>query len=513
MCGILFSTIPSVNAAEFRAALHLMHHRGPDASGCVAQHGAVLLGHNRLSIVDLNSRSNQPFYSADRRFVTIYNGEIYNYRELVVKHHLDGSTTSDTEVLLELYLKKGEKMLEELIGMFAFVIFDTQTGDYFMARDRLGVKPLYVMENVAGLIVSSEIAPILKLFPSQSVDEFSVRQFRKMRGFFNGRTLYTGVKMFPAGYCRYNRTSHAYWTLPKGDQCPPSDEELKTLLRSSVDYRCIADVPVGSYLSGGLDSSIVAAMAPVTHTWVVGMPSLNEFDWAKLVASKLGRVHHETTVTAEQFLETVNWMVRRRHEPLAVPNEVLLYLMTKAVKRENTVILSGEGADELFAGYDRVFRWASNAPQWDLNKFTELYAYGSADDLEVVEDAVAPFLDRGSVFAIVSAFFQISHLHGLLRRLDNSTMLCSVEGRVPFVDHRLVERLAGVSFAYKHKEGVVKAPLKRVFGELLPHEVVHRPKMGFPVDLSSLIPAQTLGATPSDKWFNYNLGLLGIEAK
>lgn len=511
MCGILFTNDPTIAPERFRAALDLMRHRGPDAAGCVAQHGRFQLGHNRLSIVDLNPRSNQPFYSRDRRHVVVFNGEIYNFRELAREEGIELQTTSDTELLLELYLRHGPRMLPRLWGMFALVVLDTVTGDTFVARDRLGVKPLYLQESAAGVVLASELAAVLHLRPDCGVDEFALRQYRVMRGFFNGRTLYRGVRQFEAGCYAVNGRVTRYWNLPSGEQLPPSDEELESLVRSAVEVRCLADVPVGCYLSGGLDSSIVATLAARTHTWVVGLAQDNEFPWAELVARQLGTVHHAVTVEPERFLASARQMIRQRREPLAVPNEVLLYEMTRAVQAENTVVLSGEGADELFAGYDRIFRWAAAAPAFDLREFAQRYAYGSKLDLAVVEDAVAPFLARGSAEAVVGAFFQVAHLHGLLRRLDNSTMLCSVEGRVPFVDHRLVERLAGVPIAYKLAGGVVKAPLKRVFGRVLPREIIERAKVGFPVPLERMLPATGEGGgSAMDRWFDFNLRELGL---
>ncbi|MEO6004644.1 MAG: asparagine synthase (glutamine-hydrolyzing) [Opitutus sp.] len=511
MCAILFTTHRSIDRAQFEQALALMRHRGPDAALCMAGHGRAQFGHNRLSVVDLNPRSNQPFYSRDGRHVIVFNGEIYNYRDLARQHGIELTTSCDTELLLELYLRYGPKMLNWLYGMFAFVIYDLVNGDMFIARDRLGVKPLYVHESSEGIIVASEIAAVLHLMPSASIDEFAVRQYRKMRGFFRERTLYREIKMFPPGHYRLNDRLHRYWELPVPDALPPTDEELESLIRSAVDFRCIADVPVGSYLSGGLDSSIVAALSNRTHTWVVGMEEENEFTWAKEVADQLGTTHHAVTVSAEQFLSSARRLIADRREPLAVPNEVLLYEMTRAVKEENTVVLSGEGADELFAGYDRIFSWAQQDRNWDLGRFATRYCYGSDEDLEVVEDALAPFVSRGSTYAIVSAFFQVAHLHGLLRRLDNSTMRCGVEARVPFVDHRLVERLAGVSIDYKMAGGEVKAPLKRIFGHLLPASVVRRPKLGFPVVLDRILPSDVAGATAMDRWFSFNLSELGLE--
>ena len=515
MCGILFTNRPEIERADFAAALDTMRHRGPDAPGGYASHGHCQLGHNRLSIVDLNPRSNQPFYSHDRRHAIVFNGEIYNYRELARAHGVALRTGSDTELLLELFLRHGEKMLSWLYGMFAFVVVDTVTGDFFVARDRLGVKPLYVQESADGVTFASELAAILRLGPEAGVDEFALRQYRAMRGFFGGRTLYRGIEMFPAGCYRRGGKTTRYWSLPIGPQTPPTDEELASLLRSAVDYRLIADVPVGSYLSGGLDSSIVAALARRAHTWVTGLPADNEFEWADKVARHLGTTHHAIPVTPERFVAAAKEMIAIRREPLAVPNEVLLFEMTRAVKTQNTVVLSGEGADELFAGYDRIFRWADECRAWDAREFARRYCYGARPDLEVVEDAIAPFVDRGTPYAIVSAFFQVAHLHGLLRRLDNATMLCGVEGRVPFVDHRLVERLAGVPLAYKMAGGVVKAPLKRVFGGLLPTEIVHRPKVGFPVNLEHVLPRSADGGAASamDRWFDFNLSELGLEAE
>ncbi|MDP3072422.1 MAG: asparagine synthase (glutamine-hydrolyzing) [Opitutaceae bacterium] len=513
MCGILFTNRPGMEREDFVAALATMRHRGPDAPGGYARHGDAQLGHNRLSIVDLNPRSNQPFWSRDRRHAIVFNGEIYNYRELARTHGIALRTGSDTELLLELWLRHGEKMLGWLYGMFAFVVLDTVTGETFVARDRLGVKPLYVHEHADGVILASEIAAILRLVPETAVDEFALRQYRALRGFFGGRTLYRGIEMFPPGCFSRNGKMTRYWSLPEGPQTPPTDEELDALLRSAVDYRLIADVPVGSYLSGGLDSSIVAALARRAHTWVTGLPGENEFEWAEKVAHHLGTEHRAITVTAERFVAAAQEMIVARREPLAVPNEVLLFEMTRAVKVKNTVVLSGEGADELFAGYDRIFRWAGESRAWDVREFARRYCYGGQLDLEVVEDAVAPFVGRGEPFAIVSAFFQIAHLHGLLRRLDNATMLCGVEGRVPFVDHRLVERLAGVPLGYKMAGGVVKAPLKRVFGHLLPADVVHRPKVGFPVNLDRVLPRGTSdgAGTAMDRWFDFNLSALGLE--
>ena len=505
MCGILFTNNPATGEKPFLCALNLMNHRGPDATGH-AQHGTAHLGHNRLKILDLDDRSNQPFYSQDGRYAMIFNGEIYNYRTLAREHGIVQRTSSDTEIIVELYARFGPSFLSWLNGMFTFVILDTKTQSVFAARDRLGVKPLYIHRAGSSLTLASEIAPVLELTGISKFDDIGLRQYRKLRTFFNGRTLYAGIEMFPAGHYLQDGKFHRYWQLPEVDQKPPSDEELRQLITASIEQRLISDVPVGSYLSGGLDSTIVAALAGKPHTWTVGFPDNNEFEWGRLAANHIHSVHHEVLIDRDEFVTLAGEMIRKRREPLSVPNEVLLYKMTRAVKEHNTVILSGEGADELFFGYDRVFRWAANTQQWDIREFSKLYSYGSNEDFEVVEDAVAPFRHRAKPLDIVANFFQVAHLHGLLRRLDNSTMLCSVEARVPFVDHHpLIERMAGVPFEHRMANGEVKAPLKRIFRGVIPAEIIQRAKIGFPVPLATINFGIPTEGSPMDRWFEFNL--------
>jgi len=508
MCGILLTSNPGCCKKEFHKALELLHHRGPDATG-YARFGDIQMGHKRLKILDLDDRSNQPFYSSDGRYALIFNGEVYNYRELARLHDIPQRTTSDTEVIIELYAKYGAKFLPWLNGMFAFVILDTMTKEVFVARDRLGVKPLYLHEDDSKLILASEIAPLLELTGCSQFDLIGLRQYMKLRTFFNGRTAYQRIKMFPAGCYMLSGKIHCYWQLPELPQEPPTDDELQQLIVESVQQRLVSDVPIGSYLSGGLDSTIIAALARKPHTWTVGFAEHNEFEWGRVAAERIRSEHHEVLITPEEFVTLGREMIRLRREPLSVPNEVLLYKMTREVKKENTVILSGEGADELFFGYDRIFRWAAGAQAWDLVEFASRYAYGSHDDLEIVEDAVRPFMHRKNPLNIVAHFFQVAHLHGLLRRLDNATMLCSVEARVPFVDHHpLIERMAGVGFEYRMKDGEVKSPLKRAFQNLIPLSIIHRKKVGFPVPLENVPFGWPKAMTPMDQWLEFNLSEL-----
>jgi asparagine synthase (glutamine-hydrolysing) len=272
----------------------------------------------------------------------------------------------------------------------------------------------------------------------------------------------------------------------------------------------ISDVPVGCYLSGGLDSSIITALARPADSWSVGFADHNEFAWAAMAAQKAGAAHHDVMIDEASFLSVARDMILKRREPLSVPNAVLLYALSREARPKNKVLLCGEGADELFFGYDRIFRWAAGQQTFDLAAFDRHYSYGKEPDPEILEDALAPFVKTyNRPIDIVAAFFQIAHLHGLLRRLDNSSMLASVEARAPFVDYRLVEAMAGVRFDYRMKDGVVKAPLKRIFGQLLPPEIVTRAKVGFPVPLARLFHCPE--AEAFEAWTSFNLETLGLR--
>ena len=500
MCGIIGIINSNYSLPRCISSLNLMLHRGPDNQSYFFN-DKVFLGHNRLSIIDLNSRSNQPFRDGD--LVMIYNGEVYNYKELITDHHLDVTTKSDTEVVLAMYRKYGSNCLTYFNGMFTFIIYDEHTGDLFAARDRLGIKPLYYANSGDQWIFASEIASILELKDSE-FDEFGIRQYRKLRMTIKGYTIYKDIKNFPPGHYLLNGKLKRYWNLQIQHKEPPEDDELRWLIEDAVRIRKRSDVAVGSYLSGGLDSSILSNILRPENTWTVGFEELNEFDWSDLANRDLNTIHHKTVVDRNTYLETAQWMISKRREPLSVPNEVLIYLMTKNVKKENTVILSGEGADELFWGYDRIFKWAYYTDVMNINDFDEKYCYGTHKDDEVM-DFVLEGIPGATTLDKVAYFFQIHHLQGLLRRLDNSTMLCSVEARVPFVDHRLVELLVGTPYKWRMGK-TFKEPLKRIFNEIIPQKIINRKKVGFPVPLESIFNKQLVSdRTPMDAWLDYNL--------
>lgn len=503
MCGILAYFGGHIQKKEFRDALDLMNHRGPDYTGTLDLENGML-GHKRLSIIDLTPSSNQPFEIND--FKMVFNGEIYNYIELKKEHKISTLTNSDTEVLLRMYIKYGASFLKYLNGMFSIVIYNTKTKDIFVARDRLGIKPLYFYKKNNEIIYSSEIASILHLKPS-GFDDFGLRQYRKLRMTLKGYTIYKDIKQFPAAHYSINGKLYKYWDINPEKSLNPKDEELDFLLKDSVRLRKRSDVPLGSYLSGGLDSTILTYLLKPSHTWTVGFPEMNEFDWTDIADASLDSIHHKTIVSKKLFLDTGEWMINKRKEPLSVPNEILIYLMTKSVKKENTVVLSGEGADELFWGYDRIFKWAKSQKTIQLSEFDEKYCYGSNKDDEVIDFAIENLAGK-TPLEKVAYFFQIHHLHGLLRRVDNSTMLCSVEARVPFVDHRLVELMIGADFDWKMGSSF-KEPLKRLYSDLIPKSIIDRKKIGFPVPLEAVFLDKLNKTTePMDAWLKFNLNLI-----
>ncbi len=499
MCGILYYSGRKIDRNQFEAAAKEMNHRGPDNTGFYFD-ADQSFAHNRLSIIDVSERSHQPFELED--YVLIFNGEIYNYKELIIDHQLQINTKSDTEVLLRMFMKYKENCLQYFNGMFAFVLYNKRNKEVFIARDRLGIKPLYIYNSGSETIVASEISAIHKMV-SLEVDEFGLRQYKKLRMTVNNDTVYKNVKFFPAGSYLYNNKVFKYWSLPVEEKEAPEDEELKILIDDAVNLRMRSDVPVSSYLSGGLDSTIITALARPNASWTIGFDSLNEFKWSKIAGDEIGVDCHQISVDYDSFQTAAKELVKHRKEPLSVPNEVLIYLMTlEARKLGYKVILSGEGADELFWGYDRIFRWAKDQKQLTVEGFDAKYCYGTHSDNEVVDYALS-ITPEGTPLQKVAYYFQIVHLQGLLRRVDNSTMMCSVEGRIPFVDHRLVEFMNGRPFEYKMGNSF-KEPLKRIYKNIIPRIVVERSKMGFPVPLNEIYNTADL---PSgwDEWFTFNL--------
>lgn len=454
-----------------------------------------------------SNRADTNFIYADPKedFLAVFDGAIFNGNELRARYPEVRAAMTDLELFVALYRLLGERVLKELNADFSAVVIDGP--NVFVARDRLGVRPLFYSSGTDLFLIGSEVALLLEVLPNATIDSFAVRQYRKLRTFFNGRTLYREIREFPPGHYQLNDNLRQYWAFPTAKQRPPEDDELELLISNAVCIR--SRNTEGCFLSGGLDSSIVAALSKPKYTWSAGFPDENEFQWAELVASMIGSRHKNVTIDACTFRDLTKFIVDRRREPLSVPNEVLLWLVCQDMASSVTAALSGEGADELFFGYDRIFRWAAEN-DWSLEGFDRHYSYGSHDDLEVVQDAIEPFSRFENPVEKVAAFFQLAHLRGLLRRVDFAGRQHGLAILAPFTDYRLVERMANVRFDYRMHKGEVKAPLKRIFRDRLPRKIVERKKVGFPVPLESIFHCQG-HSRAMDCWFEYNLDQCGIR--
>lgn len=525
MCGI-FGQIGMRRAAgrfatrdRFTDALHLQSHRGPDDWG-VTFTDRYSFGHRRLSIIDLDAKAKQPMTTADGRFTVVFNGEIYNYRELrqdLASRGVEFRTKGDTEVLLYGIQCYGIAFVEKCIGMFAFALYDQPNDTFYLVRDRLGIKPLYYTVKSETLTFSSEIKSILRVLdePAQ-LNVQAVSSYLSFRHPIGEESYFEGIlSLKPGHYLEVNGRGDTrlkeYWN-PVGAFAEQEHdkgeafylERLDEIFRSAVQYRMVADVPVGAYLSGGVDSSlVVACMArlagPAVKTFTVGFAEegYNEFAWAQMVADQYGTDHTEILLSADKYIETMEKLVWYKDAPLSVPNEVSLYEMSRELKKHITVVLSGEGADEIFGGYGRIFRscfdyqrlkdgsfdgaslnerqefldnffkkYRTDAFGSELDHFLSIYSYTSSEDKCDLMSADIPWrgLDAqlGDHFSgwfeqlkghsyenkMMYAFERV-HLLGLLHRVDMTTMATAVEARVPFVDHRLVEFAFTVPSSYK----------------------------------------------------------------
>lgn len=578
MCGIagvFASSAPSetLEAAGARMVAQLRH-RGPDGHGVIVRRQSdgrnVLLAHSRLSINDLTVSGAQPMALADGSLWVVFNGEIYNFLELRAELEQSGyrfRSRCDTEVILAAWRQWGLKSFDRFIGMWAIALWDERDDTFLLSRDRLGVKPLYLARARGALYFGSEPKVIVEqLGGTPHLNLRALSDYFSYRQALAGETFFEGIESLDPGTCLLVRGGcefiHRYWDLPiVWERREPGEaavrQETARLLDSAVALRLIADVPVGAYLSGGLDSSALVAQMARQHservkTFTIGFAerAFNEFEFADEVASHFETEHHEILLRPDRYFADMEQMIRIKDAPLAVPNEIALHVLSRILKQHVTVVLSGEGADELFGGYGRIFRSAGDylrvtaaggiagldtalranmiekygVCDWrsPVDHFLDQYSYMSfAAKEELLSPAMLAELGsdphrRGlfeSLFARLRGLdlhdqymwvFQKVHLQGLLGRLDAATMSASVEGRVPFVDHRLVEYVSALPLHYKmrwrsdkarqdalilsssqisERHDTTKYLLRELMRDHLPSRILARPKVGFPVPL------------------------------
>jgi len=566
MCGIAgFLSNGRVAAwtvldAVRRVSAH-MQSRGPDAQGEYAE-DAIVLAHRRLAIVDLDARANQPMRSADGRYVIVYNGEIYNFRALRRTLQADGMTfrtTSDTEVLLALYAREGEAMLHRLRGMFAFAVWDTVTSELFLARDPYGIKPLYYAQTADGLIFASQVKALLA-----SGQLTAERDPAGLAGFYlwgnvpEPWTLFRSVRALPAGHCLRARPGlgpkpvcwhdiRVHW---QDAACRPPAKHLYRRVREavsdSVSAHLVADVPISVFLSAGIDSAVVAALASERGTRVqcftIGFEEYagqreDETSVARAIAHHCGLPHHVRMVTRSEFQADVSRIVRAMDQPSV--DGINMWFASKAVaERGYKVALSGVGGDELFHGYSsfrQVPRMAAigktlaaipgaqrlfEAPcralakRWSKPKLAGLPRFmhslegayflrrclflpGELPSLmgeemareglkslgNELSTAVGPRRPRNAAASVAMLESTLYLRNQLLRDSDWASMAHSVELRTPFVDIRLLASLGPCDARFRRGGG--KALLARTLEKPLPAAVLRRPKTGFSVPVAS----------------------------
>jgi asparagine synthase (glutamine-hydrolysing) len=563
MCGIagklFFDNERCVGRDEIMAMLHPIAHRGPDGQG-VHLDGNLGLGHLRLSIIDLDT-GEEPMANEDETLWIVFNGEIYNFLEL--RHRLIGKghvfrSKCDAEVILHLYEELGPECVRELRGMFAFALWDSKRRRLFIARDRVGIKPLYYSHTGLSFTFASELKAIIA-DPAvrREIDPDALRTFLSFNYIPGEATLFKNIrKLLPGHYVvveNGNVLQSKYWDLHfNRDRWSMSFEEavaeLHSLLKTTVRDHMIADVPVGILLSGGVDSSAILNLAgPTTtkkiHTFTVGFDGhsngvVDERPYAKLAADRFGTDHHETSISADEFWQFLPSFVWHMEEPICEPPAVALYYVSKLARDHVKVLVSGEGGDEAFGGYpnypnmmrlDRLraalgplARTAGASAALAGRMFGEarVERYGEALGRPLSSQYFSrtsgpttffnqdarrflsrEFFDRTESVSNADYITNLTRVvngepllnqmlyvdtktwlpDDLLVKADKMTMANSLELRVPFLDHKVLEFAASLPPDYKVRGQQTKRVLKAVFAKALPNEVVERRKAGFPV--------------------------------
>ena len=563
MCGIA-GFVSRRLRDDSRPVLHRMadaiRHRGPDADGFFLDRFCGL-AHRRLSIID-PALGAQPMFNEDERLAIVFNGEIYNHAALASPLRARGHiyrTHCDTETILHAYEEYGSGSLEQLRGMFAYAIWDREKKELFCARDRLGIKPFYYYCDAENFVFGSEIKAILEHPAVATRLEESVLPEYLAFGYGSGeQTLFRGIRKLMPGHSLRISAEHftprieRYWELPtEPGRRRLADrewiEETRARLEQAVESHLMSDVPLGMFLSGGLDSSAVAAilqrkMTSPAKTFAVGYAEqkYSELPWARSVASTIGTDHHEVTVGRTEFFAAIPKLIWHEDEPIAWPSSVSLYFVSRLAAEHVKVVLTGEGSDECFAGYGRYEYQMMNRRAWSAYRFVpeplrrlvraqiasssllsadlrrklnhtvlgrtgdsleSMYLanfYGAfsrqeqesllAGGADGAYDNFRRFFDQARALNPLEQMLfadKKTYLLELLMKQDQMSMAASIESRVPFLDHEFVEFTSGMPPHLKLHGRTAKYALKEAVKDLLPPEIVHRVKMGFPTPLKT----------------------------
>jgi asparagine synthase (glutamine-hydrolysing) len=497
MCGIVGIIGKDASEAKLDEMLLIQKHRGPDATGKYLENN-VVLGHNRLAIIDLSADANQPFFSKDKRFVLVYNGEIYNYLELrqELEATYDFHTASDTEVLLAAYLKWGNDCLSRLNGMFAFAIWDSERRELFAARDRFGVKPFYYAQKDGSFYFASEIKTLFAGgIPKKTNDKVWASYFAYGSYGMLYETFWDGIVQLAGGhYLNYKNSKltitrwyHFEEAIKKHQQKLSIDEvkaAYQELLDSSIKLRFRADVPVGFNVSGGLDSSTLLALVNRNekggninaYTFYTGDPNYDELPWVEDLMVNTKNPLHKIKLTASEVKELGTTMSQFQDEPYGgVPTLAYSRIFNQARKDGVIVLLDGQGMDEQWAGYDYYVKNNDSVIQ-GVNKSPLRPDVLSASffKLAIKPDYPKPFNDEVLNLQYRDLFY--TKIPRALRFNDRVSMAASTELREPFLDYRLVEFAFAQPLEYKIKQGVQKYILRTIVTDYLSDSIRYAPK-------------------------------------
>jgi asparagine synthase (glutamine-hydrolysing) len=555
IAGVIGRLEDVIDSEDVHRMCQSIVHRGPDDEGIYAQ-GNVGLGMRRLSIIDL-AGGKQPIHNEDSTIWVVFNGEIYNFLEL--RRELEGRghqfyTHSDTEVIVHLYEEVGADCVKKLRGMFAIALYDRPRKSLLLARDRLGKKPLHYALQNGQLLFGSEIKAILALHPELAeVDAEAILQYLYFSYIPDPRSAFQRIRKLPPGHLMEFRNGQAsirpYWDLPAYGTHPPISEdeclaEMERLLQEAVRIRLISDVPLGALLSGGVDSSIIVALmarasARPVKTFSIGFRAeqFNESEYARMVAQRFATDHHELVLEPD-IEETLHYLSGMMEEPFGDSSMLPTYYVCRMARREVTVALSGDGGDELFAGYDRYLvamerrrfdpfhRYVGPIYRHRIHGLLPSGTYGknlawnaSLDERDRYLDSVSflpalhrerhlfapeflkraqtlpdPLLDWRRIYDSAPAQDRLSRLlyldtktylsADILTKVDRMSMATSLEVRVPMLDHEFVEWVTSLPVEWKLRGGVRKYLLKKLAERLeIPTQLLHRRKQGFQLPL------------------------------
>lgn len=579
MCGIagiyFFNEFARCKPNGMRHALESLHLRGPDSSGTYAE-GNVCLGHTRLSIIDTTAAANQPFRDPMERYTLVFNGEIYNFRELkerLNQKHISFRSESDTEVLLHWLIEKGSEGLKDLQGFFSFGFYDKREERLLVVRDRYGIKPLFYHHNGEKFLFASEMKALMAMGIPKIIDKTSLSAYLHLNYTPGPWTIFDQVfKLLPGHYLEISRKGiedKEYYSIQPEPVSPgqisyaSAKETLREKLAAAVRKRLVADVPLGAFLSGGIDSSIITALAAKEvkglNTFSIGFrdePLFDETHYARAVAQMHGTNHTEFRLTTDDLLGSIFDVLDYTDEPFADSSALAVYILSRETRRKVTVALSGDGADELFAGYNKhraewrilnpslpermllsLHPLLSRLPQsrnsFLLNKFRQLNRFASGMQLPAqerywqwagytqggdiskvlrMEDPSTTLEKRkkqwlkhlsleGSITGVLQTDMQLVLPYDMLTKVDMMSMANSLEVRVPFLDNELVDFVFRLPEAFKIDRHSRKKILREAFREELPPSLYKRNKQGFEVpllrwfrnELKSLIEDDLLG--------------------